>query len=72
VKKIVIALGGNAISMGIRRARQGTNENVKQLRPYRQIIQRGYQVVINPRNGPQVGNLLIHRKKAARRFPLSP
>ena len=74
MKKIVLALGGNAIKQW---NRQGTAaeqyENVKASCSHIvKIIQRGYRVVITHGNGPQVGNLLIQQEAGARSVPAQP
>jgi carbamate kinase len=74
MKKIVIALGGNAIKQW---NQQGTApeqyENVKiSCARVVKIIQRGYQVVITHGNGPQVGNLLIQQEEGAKSIPAQP
>lgn len=74
LKKIVIALGGNAI---LRFGESGTAEeqisNLKRacekLTP---IIGSWYQVVITHGNGPQVGNILIQNEKAREKVPPMP
>ena len=62
MKRVVIALGGNAI---LQRGQKGTYEeqmnNVrKTARQIADIIEKGYEVVITHGNGPQVGALLLH------------
>ena len=74
MKKIVIALGGNAIKQW---NQQGTAleqyENVKiSCAHIVKIIQRGYQVVITHGNGPQVGNLLIQQEEGGGIVPAQP
>ncbi len=73
-KKIVIALGGNAIKEPEAR---GTAE--EQLRAVARscaeivrIIADGYRVVVTHGNGPQVGNLLIQQEAAAQLVPPMP
>lgn len=61
-KRVVIALGGNAI---LQRGQKGTYEEqmenvMKTARQIVDIIERGYEVVITHGNGPQVGALLLH------------
>jgi carbamate kinase len=63
-KKVVIALGGNAIqsrdataAAQQRALEQTANQLVK-------IIKKGYDVVITHGNGPQVGNILLQQKAA--------
>lgn len=74
MKKIVIALGGNAIKQW---NQQGTAaeqyENVKiSCARIVKIIQRGYRVVLTHGNGPQVGNLLIQQEEGAKAVPAQP
>ncbi|WP_457741994.1 carbamate kinase [Thermococcus sp.] len=62
MKRVVIALGGNAI---LQRGQKGTYEeqmgNVrKTAKQIADIIEKGYEVVITHGNGPQVGALLLH------------
>jgi carbamate kinase len=74
VKKIVIALGGNAIKQWDQKGTAEEQfENVKiSCAHIVQIIQRGYQVVITHGNGPQVGNLLIQQEEGAHAVPAQP
>lgn len=65
-KKIVIALGGNAINKPKQR---GTAEeqlaNVEETcRHIAEIIRRGNSVIVTHGNGPQVGNILIQNEEA--------
>ncbi len=74
MKKIVIALGGNAIKQW---NQQGTAaeqyDNVKiSCAHIVKIIQRGYQVVVTHGNGPQVGNLLIQQEEGTKAVPPQP
>ncbi|WP_077701855.1 carbamate kinase [Virgibacillus dokdonensis] len=60
-KRIVIALGGNAIQSGSATAiaqQQALNQTAEQLI---KIIKQGYQVAITHGNGPQVGNILLQQ-----------
>ena len=73
-KRVLIALGGNAIKQADER---GTAE--EQFRNvYRtcehiiRIIKMGYHVIITHGNGPQVGNLLIQQEWAAEMVPPQP
>lgn len=73
-KKIVIALGGNAI---LQAGEKGTAE--EQVRNIRNtcarlapIISSWYEVVITHGNGPQVGNILIQNEAAMERTPAMP
>ena len=74
MKKIVIALGGNAIKQW---DQQGTAEeqyaNVrKSCAHIVKIIKRGFHVVLTHGNGPQVGNLLIQQEEGAKAVPAQP
>ncbi len=74
MKKIVIALGGNAIKQW---DQKGTaEEQLEHLRRscshMMKIVKRGYPIVITHGNGPQVGNLLIQQEKSAREVPPQP
>jgi carbamate kinase len=73
-KRIVIALGGNAIKLPRQR---GTYE--EQLASIRaasghilEFIRQGFDVVISHGNGPQVGNLLVQQEAGASQVPAQP
>jgi carbamate kinase len=73
-KRIVIALGGNAIKLP---RQKGTFE--EQLANIRaashhilKFIQHGFEVVISHGNGPQVGNLLVQQEAGASQVPAQP
>lgn len=73
-KRIVIALGGNAI---LQRGQKGTAEeqmaNVRvTAEAIAELVARGYEVVITHGNGPQVGNILIQNEEAKGRVPKLP
>ena len=74
MKKIVIALGGNAIKEWNQKG--SAEEQLENLRRscshMMKIIRRGHHVVITHGNGPQVGNLLIQQEKSAREIPPQP
>ncbi|NPA68674.1 MAG: carbamate kinase [Chlorobi bacterium] len=60
-KKIVIALGGNALLRGnqagtIEEQEQNTRDTLKNIIPF---IKEGHQIVLSHGNGPQVGNILM-------------
>ena len=63
MKKIVIALGGNAL---VKTGQRGTyNEMLQNLKaPIKQIarLSKKYSVVITHGNGPQVGNILLQQE----------
>jgi len=73
-KRIVIALGGNAIKLPRQR---GTYE--EQLASIRgashhilEFIRQGFDVVITHGNGPQVGNLLVQQEAGVSQVPAQP
>lgn len=73
-KRIVAALGGNAI---LRSGERGTIEeqlrNVEETcRRLASLITQWYQVVITHGNGPQVGNILIQNEFAKEKVPAMP
>jgi len=74
MKKIVIALGGNAIKE--RNQKGSAEEQLENLRRscshMMKVIKRGYPVVITHGNGPQVGNLLIQQERSVREIPPQP
>jgi carbamate kinase len=73
-KRIVVALGGNAILRSKELSSYEEQfENVR--RTCRQIVElivEGYQPIFSHGNGPQVGNLLIQNEAAARLVPAVP
>jgi len=66
MKKIVIALGGNAIKQWNQKgsAEEQLENLEKGCSHIVKIIKRGFHVVITHGNGPQVGNLLIQQEEA--------
>ena len=74
MKKIVIALGGNAIKQWNQKG--SAEEQLENLRGscshMMKIIRRGCPMAITHGNGPQVGNLLIQQEKGAREVPPQP
>jgi carbamate kinase len=74
MKKIVIALGGNAIKQWNQKG--SAEEQLENLRRscshMIKIMRRGYPIVITHGNGPQVGNLLIQQEEGARTVPPQP
>ena len=74
MKKIVIALGGNAIKQ---RDQKGSAEeqfeNVRRSCSHLvRIIKMGYRVILTHGNGPQVGNLLIQQEEGKKLVPPQP
>jgi carbamate kinase len=74
MKKIVIALGGNAIKQWNQKGfAEEQFENLRRSCSHMmKVIKRGYPIVITHGNGPQVGNLLIQQEKSARSVPAQP
>jgi carbamate kinase len=74
MKKIVIALGGNAIKQWNQEG--SAEEQLENLRRscshMMKIVKRGYPIVITHGNGPQVGNLLIQQERSVREIPSQP
>ena len=73
-KRIVIALGGNAIKLPWQ---TGTFEeqfaNVRAASHYiLEFIQHGFEVVITHGNGPHVGNLLVQQEAGSSQVPAQP
>jgi carbamate kinase len=73
-KRIVIALGGNAIKLP---QQKGTfEEQMANIRAAShhilEFIQHGFEVVISHGNGPQVGNLLVQQESGASQVPAQP
>jgi len=74
MKKIVIALGGNAIKQWDQKGyAEEQFENVKRSCSHIvKIVKRGFRIVITHGNGPQVGNLLIQQEEGSRIVPPQP
>jgi carbamate kinase len=73
-KRVLVALGGNAIKQPDER---GTfEEQMKNVetacKQIAQLVRHGYQLVITHGNGPQVGNLAIQQEAAADQVPSQP
>lgn len=73
-KKIVVALGGNAI---LQPGQFGTIEEQRHnvdvtAEAIAELIRRGHQVVVTHGNGPQVGNILIQNEEASDLVPAMP
>lgn len=63
-KKIVVALGGNAI-LSDDPTDQAQMEALYQTAKHLvKLVQKGYQLIISHGNGPQVGNLLLQQAAA--------
>ncbi|MEO0126962.1 MAG: carbamate kinase [candidate division WOR-3 bacterium] len=73
MKKAVIALGGNAISMTGRDDIHVQFANTrKSLEIVVELIKQGYHIAITHGNGPQVGNALLRVERTAREIPALP
>jgi len=73
-KRIVIALGGNAIKQAheagtAHEQMQNIRDSCRQIL---QMIQAGYEVVLTHGNGPQIGNLLIQQEAGPSQVPVQP
>ncbi|MGE5559695.1 MAG: carbamate kinase [Chloroflexota bacterium] len=73
-KKIVVALGGNAI---LQPGQFGTSDEQRHnvdvtAEAIAELIRRGHQVVVTHGNGPQVGNILIQNEEASGLVPAMP
>jgi carbamate kinase len=73
-KRIVIAMGGNAIKQADEDGTaQEQRENIRNsCRQILEIIRAGYEVVVTHGNGPQVGNLLIQQDAGSEQTPVQP
>lgn len=60
-KRIVVALGGNAIITADGTAQSQQESIYKTMTAVSQFIKKGYELVITHGNGPQVGNLLLQQ-----------
>lgn len=65
MKKIVVALGGNAIQANDNSAAAQQEAVRKTMKVIAQMIEQGDQVAITHGNGPQVGNLLLQQHAGA-------
>ncbi|MCH4004528.1 MAG: carbamate kinase [Lactobacillus crispatus] len=65
MKKIVVALGGNAIQANDNSATAQQKAVQKTMKVIAQMIEQGDQVAITHGNGPQVGNLLLQQHAGA-------
>jgi carbamate kinase len=73
-KRIVIALGGNAIKQAheLGTAQEQMKNIQNSCQQVLQIIQAGYDVVLTHGNGPQVGNILIQQETGISQVPDQP
>ncbi len=73
MKKLVIAIGGNAIEMPYQET--NINEKLRNInivcKQIAELIKRGYKVLITHGNGPQIGNLLLQQMKTKVKRSLS-
>lgn len=73
-RKIVVALGGNALSSP--ENRDGFKEQIKSAEKSAEILagvaKEGYKMVITHGNGPQVGNILLQQEIAKKNVPPMP
>ncbi|MFQ5631535.1 MAG: carbamate kinase [bacterium] len=74
MKKVVIALGGNAITREFEEGNiyQQFANTRRALVPVVDLIEKGYQVVLTHGNGPQVGNMLIRVEESRDLVPPVP
>jgi len=74
VKKLVIALGGNALQeAGKPATAQAQLEVVEKTSEYiADIVERGYEVIVAHGNGPQVGRIVIQNEVASAATPAMP
>jgi len=73
MKKLVIAIGGNAIEIPYQET--NINEKLRNInivcKQIAELIKRGYKVLITHGNGPQIGNLLLQQMKTKVKRSLS-
>ena len=74
MKKLVIALGGNALQeAGKPATEQAQLEVVEKTSEYiADIVERGYEVIVAHGNGPQVGRIVIQNEVASASTPAMP
>lgn len=74
MKKLVIALGGNALQeAGKHATAQAQLEVVEKTSEYiADIVERGYEVIVAHGNGPQVGRIVIQNEVASASTPAMP
>ncbi len=71
-KKIVVALGGNALLRGdqigtIEEQEKNTHDTLKNIIPF---IKEGHDVILSHGNGPQVGNILMRNDAGAEMYDI--
>jgi len=72
-KRIVIALGGNAIQQGKEATAEAQSRAVaKTAEALAELSREGYEVVVTHGNGPQVGNLLLQQAASSPAIPAMP
>ncbi|MCS7386627.1 MAG: carbamate kinase [archaeon GB-1867-005] len=73
-KRVLVALGGNAIKKAdeIGTAEEQLRNVRKTCKNLIQLVKMGYQLIITHGNGPQVGNLMIQQEEAEDRVPPQP
>jgi carbamate kinase len=73
MKKLVIAIGGNAIEIPYQET--NVNEKLRNInvvcKQIAELIKRGYKALITHGNGPQIGNLLLQQMKTKVKRSLS-
>jgi carbamate kinase len=73
MKKLVIAIGGNAIEIPYQET--NINEKLRNInivcKQIAELIERGYKVLITHGNGPQIGNLFLQQMKTKVKRSLS-
>jgi carbamate kinase len=73
MKRLVIAIGGNAIEIPYQET--NINEKLRNInvvcKQIAELIKRGYKVLITHGNGPQIGNLLLQQMKTKVKRSLS-
>lgn len=64
-KRVVIALGGNALQKGGEVSADGQKAVAKKVGELIANLSSRYEIIVAHGNGPQVGNILIHEEQAA-------
>ncbi|THB60217.1 carbamate kinase, partial [Vagococcus silagei] len=63
-KKVVVALGGNAILSDDASAQAQQEALIQTSKHLVNLVKSGYKLIISHGNGPQVGNLLLQQQAA--------